>query len=100
MPKEFKPNTHVFKPKARKTAYRRGYNREWARVRKAYLRKHPRCSTNGCHELATCVDHKISLEQGGERYNEDNLQSFCTRCHNRKTNLYDGGFGNDRREYS
>lgn len=100
MASEFKFDLNVKDVIKRKSSCKRGYNREWQRVRLAYLRKHPLCVEPGCNALACVVDHRVSLEQGGARYDHENLQGFCTLHHNRKTNRYDGGFGNQRREYS
>lgn len=37
-------------------------------------------ATNG-----VLVDHIIPLDQGGERLNENNLQTLCAACHAKKT---------------
>jgi len=60
----------------------------WPRIRARFIRMNPRCVR--CGELANVVDHKIPRRQfrKSERhlYNHwSNLQSMCTRCHNRKT---------------
>jgi 5-methylcytosine-specific restriction protein A len=43
---------------------------------------------------AVLVDHIIP-HRGDTTllYDQSNLQSLCTACHNRKTNTEDGGFG-------
>jgi 5-methylcytosine-specific restriction protein A len=49
---------------------------------------------------ATVVDH-IVPHRGDERLFWDsvnNWQSLCESCHNRATVLFDGGFGNERKE--
>jgi 5-methylcytosine-specific restriction endonuclease McrA len=43
---------------------------------------------------STQTDHKLSLERGGEKYDEANLQALCDACHSYKTALEDGSFGN------
>lgn len=40
--------------------------------------------------MASLVDHIKPLRKGGTN-DEKNLQSLCTRCHNKKTNEQDGG---------
>ncbi|NOG53131.1 MAG: HNH endonuclease [Planctomycetes bacterium] len=66
----------------------RGYDRTWRRLRRMYLARHPLCE----HCLryddvtpATEVDHIVSLRDGGERLDVNNLQSLCRACHARKT---------------
>ena len=45
------------------------------------------------------VDHIIP-HKGDEAlfWDEDNLQSLCTPCHNQKTAREDGGFGNTKKD--
>jgi 5-methylcytosine-specific restriction protein A len=82
----------VRKPDTReKSAYRRGYDLEWRRIRAAYLRRYKWCVV--CGELATQVDHLGSLSSGGTN-KWINLQGLCHSCHSRKTAVYDRGFGN------
>lgn len=60
----------------------------WRRFRDWYIRKHPLCEiclSQGIHETAVIVDHVIELKDGGARYDEENAQSLCRACHNRKT---------------
>ena len=35
--------------------------------------------------MATMVDHIVPIADGGEKLDEDNLQSLCQDCHARKT---------------
>jgi 5-methylcytosine-specific restriction protein A len=56
------------------------------------------CAAKGYVKMANVVDHIIPHK--GDKalfYDFDNLQSLCTRCHNRKTAREDGGFGNKQR---
>jgi 5-methylcytosine-specific restriction protein A len=39
------------------------------------------CDSKGRLIEANEVDHRIPLEQGGEPFDESNLQSLCKRCH-------------------
>ena len=71
----------------------RGYTRNWYRFRYGYLTRHPMC---GCGALATEVDHKQRIADGGAMYDEGNLQAMCKPCHSRKTVREDGGFGQGR----
>ena len=72
----------------------RTYDRRWQKLRAAYLATHPLCEC-GCNRLATVVDHK-QPHNGDDAllYAWDNLQAMTKQCHDRKTVLHDGGFGN------
>lgn len=48
-----------------------------------YIRQPPVCVV--CGAPATDVDHIVPKRRGGSDH-EDNLQSLCSTCHNRKTN--------------
>jgi len=60
----------------------------WKKIRTAQLRDEPLCKK--CAEFnytteATLVDHITPLQEGGDPFNYNNLQSLCNRCHNEKT---------------
>lgn len=60
----------------------------WRRFRDWYIAKHPLCETclaDGYQVPAVIVDHIIELKDGGAPFDEDNAQSLCRACHNRKT---------------
>lgn len=74
--------------RARGSSRARGYTREWEKVRRMYLRRHPICMAgdNGdgppCDAPATEVHHL----DGNTRNNSfDNLQALCKACHTRET---------------
>ncbi len=46
-----------------------------------------------CHNVATVVDHRISVNKGGEFYNPENHQPMCKLCHDSKTAKEDGRWG-------
>ena len=74
---------------SRPSSTARGYNRRWRKVRKMYLNKNPlcvECLKSGIITPATVVDH-IEPHKGdyGKFWDEDNMQSLCESCHNRKT---------------
>lgn len=67
----------------------RGYDRRWRKVRKMYLNENPlcvECLNEGHITPATTVDH-IEPHKGdyNKFWDEDNMQSLCESCHNRKT---------------
>ncbi|KAA3639437.1 MAG: HNH endonuclease [Proteobacteria bacterium] len=106
-----KPKTHrISKGKSHKDELRRKrdikqakirqskrmYNtgsKAWQSIRNSQLSQYPLCADcldKGLTRSANVVDHI-----DGNSWNNDpsNLQSLCSTCHNRKTALYDGGFG-------
>lgn len=81
----------------RGTAHARGYTKEWAKARLAYLHQHPLCVH--CFEQqkltpANVVDHVIP-HRGDMRlfWDESNWAALCASCHSAKTVREDGGFG-------
>lgn len=71
----------------RGSAARRGYGRNWQKVRAMHLAEHPlcvMCLAEGRTVLATDVDHIIPRRDGGAD-GDGNLQSLCHSHHSRKT---------------
>ena len=72
-----------------RTQSRTVYNStQWKNLRRQILELNPDC--NGypegiCHNGATEVDHVLPVEDGGDPFDETNLQPLCKRCHSRKT---------------
>lgn len=63
----------------------RGYDWKWRRFRPWYLNRHPMCEASmGCNQLATEIHHIVRLEDGGEKYDEANLQALCKPHHSSK----------------
>jgi 5-methylcytosine-specific restriction protein A len=91
-------------PENRPNAHQRGYDHRWKKIAADHLGRHPLCveclsQVPRRYTAATEVDHIIPHRgDEGLRYDRLNLQSLCKRCHARKTVLYDGGFGRERRE--
>ena len=89
----YKPRTHKQRKTAklhdpRPTSAKRGYDRQWRKVRAEYIAEHPLCEEclkNGKIVPVYDVDHIVPLSQGGERLDKNNLQSLCRTCHNIKT---------------
>jgi len=55
----------------------------WIKLRKAYMQRNPVCEM--CDKGAYFLDHIIPISQGGDIWNEDNLQGLCPSCNGRKT---------------
>ena len=85
------PATHV--PKKRyEHHYHDGKNiyhtYKWKKLRQSYAEKNPLCEHCLRYDILTpvnVVDHVVEIEDGGEPYDYNNLQSLCHSCHNRKT---------------
>lgn len=54
----------------------------WRKLRKLHLASEPLCRE--CGAPARVVDHIERIAAGGDRYDQNNLQSMCDTCHNRK----------------
>lgn len=69
---------------ARGTPAERGYDKDWYRVRHAYLQANPTCVV--CSAKATHVDHVVSVRDAPHRrLDPTNLRSMCGPCHSRRT---------------
>lgn len=82
----------------RGTAASRGYGYKWQRSRLIYLQAYPLCvlcQSEGLIVVATVVDH-IQAHKGNQSlfWDVKNWQALCKRCHDRKTAIENGGFGN------
>ena len=68
------------------------YNsRAWRELRKWHIERNPVCQW--CLEEGKVnykdkiiIDHIIEIKDGGDRLNQDNLQTLCLPHHNQKTN--------------
>lgn len=80
----------------------RGYDYQWHKYTRYYLRNHPLCVV--CEKLgyttpAQCVDHIISVSGPKDPlfWKPDNHQALCFSCHSSKTIREDKkGFGKPR----
>lgn len=62
----------------------------WRKKRKAFMSKEEnqlciKCKEEGKTTAATFCDHIQRIEDGGDKFNEDNLQPLCTYHHNSKS---------------
>jgi len=76
-------------PRARGTTNERGYDNDWKRLRLSHLAAEPLCrpcSAMKRYVPATVVDHIQDIVTHPHlRLVDENLQSMCAQCHNRKT---------------
>ncbi len=78
----------------RPNAYRRGYDAEWQKKSKIFLKAHPLCMCSKCASgklkitQATVVDH-ITPHRGNKKlfWDKTNWQSMSKACHDKKTRL-------------
>ena len=60
----------------------------WRKVRHQVIARDPLCVIcldEGRLVDTTTVDHITPINQGGQRFDLDNLQGLCSSCHNRKS---------------
>ena len=80
------PKHDFSKQKKKKRVYEERnklYNTQaWRLLSKNMRSSNPFCM---CGEVVDVVDHIIEIKDGGDELNEDNLQTLCHECHNRKT---------------
>jgi 5-methylcytosine-specific restriction enzyme A len=63
----------------RPSASERGYDSDWSKLRKKFLREHPQCAK--CGRAAYIAHHIVPIDEGGERLDEGNLMAMCRNCH-------------------
>jgi 5-methylcytosine-specific restriction protein A len=83
----------------RKSPRVRGYDAEWDRYSRAWLKRfpfcgqrqdgelhaeHSRCAQAGRQVRATITDHIVPIREGGPRLDPANHQSLCVRCNTLK----------------
>lgn len=65
------------------------YGHRWAKLSRRFLAEHPLCAhclLRGRTTAARHTDHIVPIEDDpSRRYDWDNLQALCPRCHRQKT---------------
>jgi 5-methylcytosine-specific restriction enzyme A len=61
----------------------------WQRIRKYQLSIEPLCRV--CSRPGREVDHIVPISAGGDKWDNGNLQTLCTRCHSQKTGIEQAG---------
>ena len=83
-----KEKEHAKEYNAARPKEHRFYGRAvWRKLRDSFMRKNPLCAEclrHGVVKEANIVDHIIPIAEGGAEMDENNLQSLCFACHNRK----------------
>lgn len=68
----------------------------WINCREKIIKARPLCED--CRRNpSTHVDHITPRSRGGADLDPWNLQALCHSCHSRKTAIYDGAFGNEKK---
>jgi 5-methylcytosine-specific restriction protein A len=68
----------------------------WRKFAKLWKESHPLCVECERKDLVVVgkvVDHIRPINAGGERLSEDNVQTLCESCHNRKSANESRGYG-------
>lgn len=88
----------------RGTRTQRLYDNRWVKESTLFLRAHPLCMCPNCDSgkkratIATVVDHDPPHEGDEERFwDTSTWRSMSKPCHDRKTAMFDGGFGHAKR---
>ena len=89
-----KPRGWVPPDQRRPDSNKRGYGRQWRKLRARILERDPICTKWG-KEPSTTVDHILTKGRGGTD-DESNLRGMCRRCHSRKTVVVDDRWGQRR----
>ena len=79
----------------RESSHQRGYDKQWKRLRDAFIKSNPlclHCEQRGVTTAAREVDHVIPFDgvNDPKRLYSGNLQSLCRRCHAVKTKREQG----------
>jgi 5-methylcytosine-specific restriction protein A len=77
----------------RGNASQRLYTAEWRKQSTYFLRAYPVCYA--CERAATVVDHHVPHKGDYSVFwDRTNWRSMCKPCHDHKTAVHDGAFGN------
>lgn len=84
---------------SRRTEYRAWYQTPlWRKLASLIRREEPlcrECNKRGEMHRTQVIDHIVPFKGNWQLFaDRDNLQGLCKPCHDRKTALEDGGFGN------
>ena len=84
--RSWKPERKSFHRDKTNYAFYNSYT--WRKLSKRYKENNPlcvKCEQAGIISPAEFTDHIVRIEDGGDRFNESNLQSLCSFHHNQKS---------------
>jgi len=62
------------------------YNTQaWRKLSVGYKMRHPVCEVDGCNNASFFTDHILPVADGGDKWDENNLQALCKSCNGSKT---------------
>lgn len=80
------PKQRETRPKANQDFYK---SNKWRKYRNAFMQENPICKhceeNDGIVVPATHCDHILAIEDGGDKWDWNNLQALCSSCHSKKT---------------
>ena len=71
----------------------------WRKFSALYKQKNPycvKCKENGILKASEVTDHVERINEGGDVYDEKNLQALCKSCHNSKSGKEAHGYQEKR----
>jgi 5-methylcytosine-specific restriction protein A len=98
-PKVYRPQEDGPRQDHRPAAHKRGYDRDWRRLRDYHMNQHPLCEDckqQGDTVAANMVDHVVPVDvDPSRRLDPSNLRSLCWKHHAVKTHSEHGRGVND-----
>jgi len=85
-PKETTKKIHEYKRDSKEVAFYKTY--KWRKTSEQFRKVNPlcvQCKEEGRTRKADVVDHIKPIQEGGEHFEQSNLQSLCHKHHNKKT---------------
>lgn len=73
---------------------------QWRKTARMHKSKNPfcvKCLEEGKHVAVQFTDHIVRIEDGGEKFDESNLQSLCAFHHNQKSGREAHGYKEKRK---
>ena len=61
------------------------HSTRWRKLRSSYMMRNPVCEMYKCTQPSKYLDHIKPISNGGEIWDEDNLQALCASCNGIKT---------------
>lgn len=82
------PKCEKIRDEERGNSNSRGYDFEWKKFRREFIKENPICDVVDCFEPVSDVHHIRSLRDGGNKLDKSNCQGLCHRHHSQVTGKY------------